>query len=83
MKLRLRRSDAQERLAKSRVENPMTAPRRTLTVIRSILEFVQLTYFPVATEEFEEAAPFRRISAANSLISVKSRCISLQPYHVA
>jgi len=29
------------------------------------------------------ARPVRRISAASSLISVRSRCISLQPYHNA
>lgn len=40
-------------------------------------------YFTGATAGAEGAAPFRRISAASSLISVRSRCISLHPYQVA
>ena len=38
---------------------------------------------PNSRRQFFSIFAFHRISAASDLISVKSRCISLQPYHVA
>lgn len=63
------------------LKNDHRVIQQVVAGMSAVAELLPTTQFPLGA--VAAVTRLRRMLSANSLISVRSRCISLQPYHIA